>query len=193
MTATYNRDYPILILFAHPDPLRSRVNRRLKEAVEGLPGVRVNDLYENYPAFHIDVVHEQGLLREAQLVVFQHPFYWYSAPPILKQWQDVVLTHGFAHGSGGTALSGKQLLSVISTGHRREAYTAEGEDHYTMGQLLRPYQQCASRCGMLYEDPLILHWADKIAVYDIDQHALRYRERLEAYLAHYRAEGQTDG
>lgn len=28
----------------------------------------------------------------------QHPFYWYSTPALLKEWQDLVLEHGWAYG-----------------------------------------------------------------------------------------------
>ena len=74
----------ILILFAHPVLERSRVNRRLLEAVADLPGVTVHDLYERYPTLNIDVEYEQALLLEHDIYVFQHPFYWYSAPAIAK-------------------------------------------------------------------------------------------------------------
>lgn len=180
--------HPILILFAHPEPHRSRVNLRLLDAVRDLPGVRVNDLYENYPAFHIDVAHEQGLLRESELVVFHHPFYWYSAPALLKHWQDNVLEYGFAYGRDGNALHGKRLLSVITTGHSRAAYGPEGDDHYTMKELLRPFQQTARHCGMEYEPPLILHAVHRLDTATIDAHAKRYRERLESFLTSTTAE-----
>ncbi|MEO5344331.1 MAG: NAD(P)H-dependent oxidoreductase, partial [Gammaproteobacteria bacterium SHHR-1] len=52
----------VLILFAHPYPHRSRVNRALLEGVHDLPGVTINDLYERYPNFHIDIQREQELL-----------------------------------------------------------------------------------------------------------------------------------
>ena len=52
----------------------------------------------------------------------QHPFYWYSTPALVKQWEDLVLEHGWAYGSQGHALRGKRLLSIISAGGRAEAY-----------------------------------------------------------------------
>jgi glutathione-regulated potassium-efflux system ancillary protein KefG len=112
------------------------VNRRLIDAIDGLDGVTINDLYAHYPNFHIDVAREQALLRQHDLIVFQHPFYWYSSPAILKQWQDLVLEHGFAYGQGGTALQGKAFLSAISTGGPAEAYGAQGSNHFSMLELL---------------------------------------------------------
>ncbi len=66
----------VLVLLAHPVLERSRVNRRLLEAVRDLDAVTVHDLYEVYPTLAIDVRREQRLLVEHDVVVFQHPFYW---------------------------------------------------------------------------------------------------------------------
>jgi glutathione-regulated potassium-efflux system ancillary protein KefG len=76
----------ILILFAHPALEKSRVNRRLLRSLPELPGLAVNDLYEHYPDYDVDVRREQELLRAHDTIVLQHPFYWYSVPPLLKQW-----------------------------------------------------------------------------------------------------------
>jgi putative NADPH-quinone reductase len=89
----------ILVLFAHPALERSRVNRRLADAVKNLSGVTFHDLYETYPEFDVDVEREQELLTRADLVVAQHPFFWYSTPALLKQWQDLVLEHLATHPS----------------------------------------------------------------------------------------------
>ena len=76
----------VLIQFAHPALQKSRVNRRLIAAVSNLENVTVNDLYEEYPDFSVNVKREQDLLRSHDIVVFQHPFYWYSSPALLKEW-----------------------------------------------------------------------------------------------------------
>ena len=121
-----NGSRKVLILFAHPALQRSRVNARLVRAVQDLPGVTVNDLYERYPDFLIDVPREQDLLVEHDVVVFQHPMYWYSSPALLKEWQDLVLEYGFAYGAGGTALEGKILLNAVTCGARQEVYSRDG-------------------------------------------------------------------
>ena len=41
----------VLVLFAHPALEKSRVNRRLIRAAQGLEGVTFHDLYEAYPDF----------------------------------------------------------------------------------------------------------------------------------------------
>ncbi len=90
----------ILILFAHPALEKSRVNRQLIRSIHGLDGVTIHDLYETYPDFNIQVKAEQDLLLAHDIIVFHHPFYWYSSPALLKEWQDLVLEYGFAYGEG---------------------------------------------------------------------------------------------
>ena len=85
----------ILVLFAHPRLSGSHVQRVLADAVRDLPGVTFHDLYAAYPDFTIDVAHEQALLVEHDLIVLQHPFYWYSGPAIIKEWLDLVLALGW--------------------------------------------------------------------------------------------------
>ena len=102
----------VLILFAHPAPHKSSINRYLIASVQGLNNVTINDLYEEYPTFDINVQREQELLLAHDIIVFQHPFYWYSSPAILKEWEDLVLEYGFAYGTGGTKLHGKLFLLI---------------------------------------------------------------------------------
>jgi len=146
----------ILILFAHPALERSRVNRQMVKAAQTVDSVTVHDLYEVYPTFHIDVKFEQELLLAHDIVVFQHPFYWYSSPAILKEWQDLVLGYGFAYGQGGTALRGKKFLSAITTGGSKDAYCRQGYNHFTIRELLAPFEQTAQLCGMEYLPPFVI-------------------------------------
>ncbi|MFC4874411.1 NAD(P)H-dependent oxidoreductase [Negadavirga shengliensis] len=46
---------------------------------------------------YIDVKAEQQDLLNADLVIMQHPFFWHAAPPLVKQWIDLVLAHGWAY------------------------------------------------------------------------------------------------
>lgn len=170
----------ILILFAHPALEKSRVNRRLAAAVRNLDGIRFNDLYEAYPEFDVDVEREQKLLTAADLVILQHPFFWYSTPALLKQWEDLVLEHGWAYGSEGTALRGKRILSAITTGGREEAYQRGGHNRYTMAELLRPFEQTARLCGMDWLPPFVVHGTHRMTLEQIERHAADYRRTVEA-------------
>ena len=170
----------ILVLFAHPSLHRSRVNRVLIEAVTGLPGVTVRDLYELYPDQDIDVSAEQALVAEHDVLVFHHPFYWYSVPPLLKAWIDLVFAHGWAYGRGSGALRGKRLLTVTTAGGREEAYQPGGHNRYSMVQLLAPFDQTAHLCGMTYLPPFVVHGTHALDDADIAAHATDYRRTLEA-------------
>jgi glutathione-regulated potassium-efflux system ancillary protein KefG len=171
----------ILVLFAHPVLERSRVNRRLLDAIRDLDGVRVHDLYEEYPTLAIDAAREQRLLLEHDAFVFQHPFYWYSTPAILKEWQDLVLQHGWAYGVGGTHLRGKITLNVVSTGGPATAYQRGGYNRFSVRELLAPWDQTAYLCGMRFLAPFVVHGALKVAS-DADVAASRasYVRLLEA-------------
>jgi glutathione-regulated potassium-efflux system ancillary protein KefG len=170
----------VLVLFAHPAVHKSRVNSRLASSVRDLAGVTFHDLYEAYPRFDIDVEHEQTLLLEHDIVVLQHPFYWYSTPAILKEWQDLVLEHGWAYGRSGTALHGKRLMCAISTGGREDAYRSDGHNRFAIRQLLAPMEQTATLCGMEFLPPFVVHGTHQLDGGAIEKHAKDYRRVLEA-------------
>ncbi|HRC58732.1 MAG TPA: NAD(P)H-dependent oxidoreductase, partial [Kofleriaceae bacterium] len=171
----------VLVQLAHPVLERSRVNRRLIAAVRDLPGVTLHDLYERYPAFDIDVRREQALLLEHDVIVFQHPFYWYSTPAILKEWQDLVLEHGWAYGKGGTRLHGKLTCNAITTGGPATAYQHDGRNRFTMRELLAPWDQTAFLCGMRFLAPLVVHGSFRLGSdEDVAPHAELYRRVLLA-------------
>jgi glutathione-regulated potassium-efflux system ancillary protein KefG len=171
----------VLVLFAHPVLERSRVNRRLIGAIRDVEHVTIHDLYERYPTMSIDVEHEQALLLAHDVIVFQHPFYWYSVPAILKEWQDLVLEHGWAYGAGGTKLRDKITLNAISTGGPELAYRKGGYNRFTVRELLAPWEQTAHLCGMRFLAPFTVHAALRIAS-DDDVAARRedYRRLLVA-------------
>jgi glutathione-regulated potassium-efflux system ancillary protein KefG len=170
----------VLVLFAHPVLERSRVNRRLVDAIRGVPDVTIHDLYEAYPTLAIDPGREQALLRAHDVIVFQHPFYWYSTPAILKEWQDLVLEHGWAYGPGGTALRGKITLNAITTGGPASSYGRAGHNNFTVRELLVPWEQTARLCQMRFLAPFVVHAALRI-VGDADLGARRdaYRRLIE--------------
>jgi glutathione-regulated potassium-efflux system ancillary protein KefG len=178
----------ILLHYVHPAPQKSRANRALLAAARGVPGVTVNDLYECYPDFHLDVAREQALLLEHEVVVFQHPFYWYSAPALLKEWQDLVLTLGFAYGPGGTKLEGKTLGSALTTGGPAEAYSASGHNRFTIAALLAPFDQTAHLCGMRYAEPFVVYAAPRLSAAELRAEATRYAGWLRGLGRHHAGE-----
>jgi glutathione-regulated potassium-efflux system ancillary protein KefG len=170
----------VLVLFAHPLPRRSRVNSRLLAAIEGMDGVTIHDLYGAYPELDIDVPHEQQLLLDHDILVWQHPFYWYSTPAILKEWQDLVLEFGWAYGPEGTALQGKSFLQVITTGGREAAYQHEGFNRYEITELLAPIHQTVRLCHMVPFPPFVVHGTHRMTEPEMDAHGADYRKILQA-------------
>jgi len=170
----------VLILFAHPALEKSRVHRRLVQEVPPLAGVTFHDLYEAYPDFDVDIEREQKLLVEHDVFVFQFPFFWYSTPPLVKQWEDLVLEHGWAYGSQGTALRGKRVLSIITTGGREAAYQPDGYNRHTIRQLLAPVEQSARLCGIRVHPPWVVFGTHQMAVPEIERAAVRYRHLIAA-------------
>lgn len=139
----------------------------------------VRDLYEEYSDFMIDVAKEQELLRTHEVILFQHPFYWYSCPSILKEWLDLVLEHGFAYGENGRAMEGKWQASVISTGGPEEAYQIEGYNRFTVRQLLAPFEQTARLCRMIWLPPFLVQGSFALDEAELERHAAGYVKVLE--------------
>ncbi|MCX3060158.1 NAD(P)H-dependent oxidoreductase [Streptomyces beihaiensis] len=169
-----------LVLLAHPHLDSSRINAALAGAARDCPTALVHDLYAACPDGHIDVEREQRLLEEHNTIVLQFPFYWYSVPPLLKQWMDEVLLEGYAYGHGGDALHGKTLQVVTTTGGPAASYRPAGYNRFSAVDLLLPLDATAHLIGMDYPDPLIFHgvrtWSDG----DVRAAAARYRAFLDA-------------
>jgi glutathione-regulated potassium-efflux system ancillary protein KefG len=170
----------ILVLFAHPVLEKSRVHTRLLKHIQHVQGVTLHDLYEAYPDFDIDVKREQHLLMLHDIIIWQHPFYWYSAPPIIKQWQDLVLEHGWAYGSSGKALTGKKIFNAISSGGTQTMYSKTGRNRFSISELLSPFDQTAYLCNMTYLPPFVVHGTLKLQTADIEMHAVQYEQLLVA-------------
>jgi len=98
----------------------------------------------------------------------------------MKLWVDEVLSVGFAYGSSGHALHGKDLWLVMSTGGSAHAYSPDGYNHHPVQDFLLPYAQTAALCGMRFVPPLLLHGAQKASDDDIRAHAQRFVEGLQA-------------
>ncbi|MCK8120196.1 NAD(P)H-dependent oxidoreductase [Pseudoalteromonas sp. 2CM32C] len=171
----------VLINFAHPAKSRSNVNKALRKAIEGIESVTVNDLYAHYPDFMIDVEREQSLCESHDIIVFQHPFYWYSTPAIIKEWFDLVLEHGWAYGSSGKALEGKIIFQAISTGGDSATYQSSGYNQFTLRELTTPFQATAKLCGLEWLPPLAVTGVHRgLESEKMQQHADNYRQVILA-------------
>lgn len=145
----------ILVLYAHPRPSRSVVNRRLRRVAEGISQVAVVDLYAEYPTHHIDVRREQARVAEVDVLIFQHPVYWFSAPSLVKEWVDRVVTYGWALGES-EALKGKIYLHAVSTAASHGVFAQEVTGRAALRAQFHPFEAMAGLCGMRYLPPFSL-------------------------------------
>lgn len=171
----------ILVLFAHPVFQTSLLNKSLLAGLPDSAQITVHDLYECYPNFMIDVEREQALLNDHDVIIFQHPMYWYSSPAILKEWMDLVLEHGYAYGSDAIALKGKQFLSVITSGGDVSNYQGE----FNIRGLLKPFEYTAKLCNMNYLPPFITYAGLKIKAAELNQNLPS--TYLQQQVSNYRA------
>lgn len=151
-----------LIIVSHPTLADSNAQRFLWESLPG-EGVTWHHLESVYPDGQIDQEAEQQQLLQYDRIIFQFPFYWYSSPALLKQWQDVVLTEGFAYGADGSRLSGKEFGLVLALGVNEREYQAGGREDFTISELTRPYQAMATKCGMVYLPTLVVSKFDYLS------------------------------
>ena len=168
----------VLLLYAHPESQDSIANRILLQPVYDLENVTVHDLYAHYPDFFIDIHYEQQLLREHQVIVFQHPLCTYSCPALLKEWMDRVFSRGFVSGHGNHALQGKYWRSVITTGEPESAYQPEGVNRFSLPDILRPFELTAQRCRMHWLEPMLVYWARRQSSETMKNYASAYRDWL---------------
>jgi glutathione-regulated potassium-efflux system ancillary protein KefF len=181
----------VLVLVAHPDIARSRVNRALAAQACLLPAadVEVRDLYALYPDYVIDVDAEQAALAQARTVVWLHPVQWYSMPALMKLWVDDVLAFRWAYGPGGRALTGKCLWLVVSTGGGADSYQPEGNNRYGFDHFLPAYRQTAELVGMRFLDPYVFYGAHRAGTLEVAEHALAFARRLADLAREARANG----
>lgn len=170
-------------MFAHPALERSRINRRLVAGIRTWGDVTFRDLYQLYPDFYVDVAAEQEQLLLHEAIVWQFPLYWYSIPPLLKQWIDLTLEHDWAYGSRGVYLRGKRLRCVVTAGGSARAYCSRGYNGHTIEQFLLPLERTARLCGMTWLRPHLVHGTHALRGEAIEAERVRYEAALRAEIA----------
>ena len=139
----------IVIVCGHPDIKNSVANKTiLDEIAKNCPEVEIRKLCELYPDCKFDIKAEQKALESADVIVFQFPTHWYNVPGILKLYIDTVMEHGWAYGSKGTALKGKDFIISTTVGAPENVYSAEGAMKHKVEDFYFNLVQYAALCGL---------------------------------------------
>ena len=171
----------VIVYFAHPGQRYSHVNKAMQAEAKKVDEVTHVDLYAEYPRFDINQDREQQRLLDHDVIVFQFPLFWYSTPSILKEWQDLVLENGFAYGVGGDKLAGKRLLLAVSAAGPDDAYSTDGYQNFDLRTFLRPLEQTANLCEMIFLAPYVLYGSLKaVKAGTIPSHAAGFGQLLAA-------------
>lgn len=174
-----------LVLVFHPAPGRSVTNAALAAAAAALDGVTVVDMQTLYPDGAIDVDREVARLLAASRIVLQFPVQWYATPPLLKAWQDAVLTRMYyiAYEREGRLLEGTPLLVAATAGNVEEAYRPGGANLMPLADLLAPLRTTAHRCRLPWSDPFLVYRAGKMSPEDLAATAAGYARHLSGLRA----------
>jgi glutathione-regulated potassium-efflux system ancillary protein KefG len=106
--------------------------------------------------------------------VLEHPFFWYGVPPLVKQWMDLVLEHGWAFGRGGNALEGKLMFCALSTGGSEQNYQRDARDQRTIREFLAPIEHSMRFCGIDFLPPFVVHGTHSIPAASLARAAADY-------------------
>lgn len=141
----------VLIVSGHPDLKNSVANTTILENVaNALPQAEIRYLDKLYPTYQFDVDAEQKAIENADVLVFQFPFSWYSVPGLMKLWIDNVFVHGFAHGSTAK-IAGKKLIVSFTAGAPNEVYQKDGFFKHTVEDYLPQFETFATLCGLDFQ------------------------------------------
>ncbi len=173
------------ILLFHPDLAKSRANAALADAAWTLPDVEIVDMAARHPTGAVAGADEDAaLLLSADRIVLLFPLQWYSTPPLLKAWQDAVLTRMFyIRADEGSRLEDVPVMLAVTAGNEAGAYAAEGANLFPLDELLRPLQATAHRCGLVWSDPFLLYRANRLDDAALEEAGRHYRTRLENWIA----------
>lgn len=146
-----------LVLVSHPSVASSKTHSAIVEEFGAMPNVTVryiDDELGSTKSFATEVEH--FVIEQHDKIVLQFPWYWYSAPAMMKKYLDEVLAPGWAF-EGRYALEGKKLQLLVTTGGAEVTYNADSDHGFTMDELLAPFKAIARFTKMVWVDPVIIY------------------------------------
>jgi glutathione-regulated potassium-efflux system ancillary protein KefG len=167
----------ILVIVAHPNFDKSRVNASLISRLKGRKDITVHNLYSKYENFQINTEKEITLLKKYDKIVIQFPMMWYSAPPLLKLWIDQVLTK-IAHSEN--FLKDRKIMLVVTCGGKYIKYVKSNDNKYSINELLSPLEETFKYLGMKQIKPFYIFNTPEITDDQLVQYGQNYVKEIVA-------------
>lgn len=141
----------VLLVTGHTYEQHSVANKLIIKGIkERIPSIKEDNLAQLYPDYRINVKAEQEKLLWADTIIIQVPLFWFAIPSIVMRWIEEVLVRGWAYGSNGKALQGKNILVGITAGSPTNAYE-EGTKGVGINDINKHLNTMFSFCGMNYK------------------------------------------
>jgi putative NADPH-quinone reductase len=167
-----------VIFFAHPNFGASRLNKALINEVSKLKEIEIRDLYSLYGSTtfnsKLNISEDRALIENAEKIILQFPFHWYSTPALLKQWLDDVFGYGWAYATPEPKTKGKKIYVAITTGSADYGFKPNGYNNYYVTEFLTPFIQTAKFCQMEFAGAFFVHGAKVITDSELEIKANDY-------------------
>lgn len=133
--------------------------------------------------FAPEVRREIEKVREADVLLFQFPLWWFGLPAILKGWFDRVFAMGFAYDRGRLhdtgPLAGRRAMLALTTGSPEPVYSSGGRNG-PLDTLLFPIQYGILHfVGLEVLPPFVAYGAVRVGADGRSEYLEAYRRRLE--------------
>ncbi|MCX8742543.1 NAD(P)H-dependent oxidoreductase [Lactobacillus sp. B3795] len=145
-----------LVLVSHPEYDNSMTEAFLKQCQSDIENVDWVVLDNIQTDFTFDKEQEQQRLAQYDRILFQFPMYWYSAPALMKKYEDDVFTKNFIAFEQEGVLKGKEMGIITTLGDPIKDYQVGGREGFSISELLKPYQAIAQRGQMKFLKPFVI-------------------------------------
>jgi NAD(P)H dehydrogenase (quinone) len=145
---------------------------------------QINAMEKN--EFSDEIKTEMEKVLRADNLIFIFPLWWGGAPSILKGWFDKIFACNFAWGFENMyekgLLKGKRAIIFTTIGGDKHEYSAEGDVHADITQVLHPYHRCIlAFCGI---EVLPIHEIYEVEV-TTDEIRKKYLEDIEGIVKNF--------
>ncbi|WP_299432446.1 NAD(P)H-dependent oxidoreductase [uncultured Meiothermus sp.] len=185
----------VLIIYAHPNP--SSFNAAMLEVAKSTlsragHSILLSDLYamqfnpvlsgKELQGDLSEIQPEIDKVRQADLLLFQFPDWWYGMPAIMKGWVDRVFALGVAyddqHSFENGLLRGKKAMLSMTVG-AREDYFRQAPQRNLMRVLEPIHYGYFIYCGMEVLPPFIVYGPGEMSEAERKASLESFREYLE--------------